>query len=248
MSIDNDQQEMSVGLLSAYSGSSFKNVQICNYSMKQGSFDFDSSYRFNTQARDSRSNNMSHESFIAVPGAGYLLSKEYGSTFDFNKPVIPFINNWETAYLLANYSESNTGKEQIKQGYTLNRGLSPISFVRNRGDLNLFYFPSVSKDSTWSGIMEMEQHAESNNPELSYLLVPAKNKLYIVYNSLDGFADPLATTTTLNMQGQATNDALIFWKMGNMLNFQHSHRFSADEIAIPYVNNQHTGFAIIKLQ
>jgi hypothetical protein len=246
MSIDNDQQQMSVGLLSAYSGSSFKNVQICNYSIKQGRFDFDSAYRFNTQALDSRNKNLSHESFIAVPGAGYLLLKEYGSPFDFNSPAIPFINNWETAYLLANYSEPNPGKEQTKQGYTLNRGLSPIRSVRNRGDLNLFYFPSVSKDSTWSGIMEMEQHSESNNPELSYLLVPVKNKLYIVYNSLDGFTDPLATTTTLNIHGQATNDALIFWKMDNMLNFQHSHRFSTTEIAIPYMNNQHTGFAIIK--
>ena len=28
---------------------------------------------------------------------------------------------------------------------------------------------------------------------LSYLLVPAKNKLYLIYNSLDGLTNPLAT-------------------------------------------------------
>ncbi len=248
MSIDNDQQEMSFGLLSGYSNTTLKNVQICNYSMKQGRFDFDSSYHFNTQVRDIKNKNLSHESFIAVPGGGYMFLKEYGSPFEFNKPVTPFLNNWETAYLLANYSETNPGKEQVKQGYTLNRGLSPIPFVRNRGDLNLFYFPAISKDSTWSGILDMEQHAESNNPDLSYLLIPIKNKLYIIYNSLDGYADPLATTTTLNMHGQATDDALIFWKINKMLNFQQSHRFSADEVAVAYMNNQQNGFAIIRLQ
>jgi hypothetical protein len=247
MSIDNDREEMSVGLLSGYSNTSFKNVQICNYSMRQGRFDFDSSYRFNTQVRDVRSKNLSHESFIAVPQAGYMLLKEYGSPIELNKPPVPFVNDWETAYLLANYSESNMSKEQTRQGYTLNRGLSPIPAVRNRGDLNLFYFPALSKDSTWSAVLDIEQHAESNNPDLSYLLIPAKNKLYIIYNSLEGFADPLATTTTLNMHGQATDDALIFWKMNRMLNFQQSHRFSADEIAVPYLNSQQTGFAIIKL-
>jgi hypothetical protein len=244
MSVDNDLQEMSVGLLSAYSNTSFKNVQICNYSMKDGKFDFDSSYRFNTRGRGDQNKNLSRESFVAVPGAGYMLLKEYGAAVDIDKPAPPFINSSEAAYLLTNYSESNPDRIQ-KEGYTLNHGLSPIPAVRNRGDLNLFYFPSRSNDSVWSGIMDVEQHAESNNPELSYLLVPAKDRLFILYNSLNGFADPLATTTTLNIHGQATDDALVFWKMNRMLNFQHPHRFSPNEIAVPY--NQQAGFAILKL-
>jgi hypothetical protein len=248
MSIDNDQQEMSVGLLSAWANTSLKNVHICNYSMKEGKFDFDSSYRFNTQTRSIRDKNLSHESFIAVPGAGYLLLKEYGAPFEFYQPVVPVMNSWESAYLLANYAESDPGKEQIKPGYTYNKGLSPISIIRNRGDLNFFYFPAISKDSTWSGILAMQQHAESNNPELSYLIIPVKNKLYIIYNSIDDIQDPLATTTTLNMNGQVADDALVFWKMNKMLNFQHAHRFSARDVSVPYVNNQQTGFAIIRLQ
>jgi hypothetical protein len=216
--------------------------------MKEGRFYFDSSYHFNTQVRDIQSKNLSHESFIAVPGGGYMYLKEYGSPFEFNKPTVPFITSWETAYLMANYSESTPDNKQLKQGYNLNHGLSPITTVRNRGDLNLFYFPAVSKDSTWSGVMNMEQHSESNNPDLSYLLMPLKNKVYIIYNSTEGSTDPLATTTTLNMQGQTTEDALIFWKINKQMNFQESRRFSADEVAVPYSNNLQSGFAIIRLQ
>jgi hypothetical protein len=65
---------------------------------------------------------------------------------------------------------------------------------------------------------------------------------------MDGFTDPLATTTTLNIHGETTDDALVFWKMNKMLNFQNAHRFSADEVAVPYLNNRQGGFAIIRLQ
>jgi hypothetical protein len=247
MSIDNDRQEMTIGLLSAYRNTSLKNVQVCNYSMREGRFDFDSSYHFNEQARDIRSKNLSHESFISVPQGGYMLLKEYGSSFEFEKPNIPLLSNWETTYLLANYSEANSGEKEMKQGYNLNHGLRPIQEVRNKGDLNLFYFPAVSKDSTWSAVLEMEQHSETNNPDLSYLLMPAKNKLFLIYNSQDGSADPLATATTLNTHGETTGDALVFWKMDKMLNFQNARRFTADEVVVPYSNNQRPGFAIIRL-
>ncbi|MEJ0081449.1 MAG: hypothetical protein WDM78_11025 [Puia sp.] len=102
--------------------------------------------------------------------------KEYGSLFEFENPNMPPLSNWESAYLLANYFRTEFRRKEIKQGYTRNRGLSPIPTVRNKGDLNLFYFPSVSNDSTWSAVLETEQHAETNNPDLSYLLLPSKNK------------------------------------------------------------------------
>jgi hypothetical protein len=247
MSINNDLQVMTIGLLSCYRNTSLKNVQVCNYSMREGRFEFDSSYHFNEQARDIRSKNLSHQSFVALPEGGYMLLKEYGSSFEFEKPNIPVLSNWESAYLLANYSEANSGEKDMKKGYKLNRGLSPIPAIRNKGDLNLFYFPALSNDSTWSAVLEMEQHSETNNPDLSYLLIPAKNKLYLIYNSEDGSADALATTTTLNKHGETTNDALVFWKMDRMLNFQNARRFSADEVVVPYSNNQRPGFAIIRL-
>jgi hypothetical protein len=36
--------------------------------------------------------------------------------------------------------------------------------------------------------------------------------------------------------------------MNKMLNFQNAHRFSSGEVAVPYLNNQPSGFAIIRLQ
>ena len=246
MSIDNNLQEMSVGLFSGYRKSTLKNVRVCNYSMTSGRFVFDTSYHFNTQVRDIQAKNLSHESFVAVPGGGYMLLKEYGHAYEFSKPSLPVMNNLETAYLLANYTETASVKDQLKEGYTLNKGLTPIPYVQNRGDLNLFYFPAVSRDSTWSGIMEMEQQPEINNPDLSYLLVPIKNKLYIIYNSMEGYSNSLATTTTLNKSGQPTDDALVFWKIKKLLNFQYAHRFISEEVAVPYKSNQQSGFAIIK--
>jgi len=216
--------------------------------MKQGRFDFDSSFRFNTQYREIYRKNNSHESFIAVPGAGYILMKEYGMPFEFEKNAATPDNIWETAYLLSNYTETEKARNPVKNGFTLSPGLSPISFVRNRGDFNLFYFPAISRDSTWSGILEMEQHADLNNPDLSYLLIPAGKKLHIIYNNFDGYSDALANTTTLDIHGQSTDDPIVFWKMDKMLNFQRAHRFSADEVAVPYLNNNLNGFAVIRLK
>lgn len=248
MSIDNNLQEMSVGLLSSYEKTTFKNVQVFKYSMQKGEFYFDSSYHFNSQAGDIQNHHLIHERFISVHGGGYMYLKEYGSPYIFDKPVMPFITNWETAYLMADYSEPLKSKNAVTQEYLLNKGLSPVSAVHNKGDLNLFYFPGVSRDSTWTGFLDIEQHTTSNNPDLSYLLIPEKNKLYIVYNSMEGTDEPTATTTTLNNRGQSTDDdALVFWKMNKMLNFQESHRFSANEISIPYLNNQR-GFAIVRLE
>ncbi len=247
MHIDNDKQEMSVGLLSRYQKTSLKNVQVTNYSIVQGRFDFDTSYRFNTQEKEARNQNISHERFIAVPGGGYMLLKEYGIPFESGTAENPFIGNWEAAYLLANYSEAQPGRSNSVEGYHFNRGLSPIPLIRNRGDLNLFYFPAISGDSTWSGSMIMEQQQESNSPDLSYLVIPDKDKLYIIYNNAEGSVNPLATNTTLNRHGQLTGDGLVFWKMNRTLNFQRAHQFAADEMAIPYVRNQQNGFAIIRL-
>lgn len=247
MSIDNDLREASVGLLSAYAKTTFKNAAVYKYSMKEGIVYFDSSYHFNSQNRDIQNKNLTHESFIALKGGGFMYLKEYGSPFEFEKPKIPFMTNWETAYLMASYSGTARDADENKQTYILTRGLSPIPVIRKKGDLNLFYFPGVSSDSTWTGVLNMEQHTESNNPDLSYLLIPEQNNLYIVYNSTDGYDDPLATATTLNMKGQSTEDALVFWKMNKLLNFQLSHRFSADEVSVPYSGNQQ-GFAVIRLR
>ena len=86
---------MSVGLLSKYLKTTLKNVQVTNYSITQGRFDFDTSYRFNTQVRNIPSKNLSHEHFIAVPGGGYMLLKEYGMPYESDKtPKHPLSEIW----------------------------------------------------------------------------------------------------------------------------------------------------------
>jgi hypothetical protein len=72
--------------------------------------------------------------------------------------------------------------------------------------------------------------------------------VYIVYNSRLPNTDEFSASTALNTNGQPTDDALIFWKMNRTLNFQQAHRISTDEVAIPYRNEQQTGFAIIRLR
>jgi hypothetical protein len=248
MSVDNGRQEMSVGLLSAYANTTMKNVQVFNYSMQKGKFDFDSAYHFNTQYRDTRTKNLFHESFMAVPGAGYVLMLEYGKPKESDKQPVSEFNYWESTYLLTHYKEMNKDQEPVKNGYTLNSGLRPLPTVRNPGDLNLFYFPAVRKDSAWSGILDIEQHSDANNPFLSYLLVPTGNKLYMLYNHFDDYSEGLATTKTLNNQGQSTDEPMVFWQMDKLLNFQNARRFAANEVSVPFSEKQPTGFAVIRLK
>jgi hypothetical protein len=248
MSIDNIRQEMNVGLLSSYLNTSLKNVQVCRYSMKPGKFDFDSSFRFNTQYHDIVHKHLSHESFVSVPGAGFLLMIEYGTPFDFQKPDVPVFNNWEAAYLLSNYTEPARENALLKDGYTGHIGLTPISSIRNRGDLNLFYFPAISKDSAWSGVLDLEQHNDLNNPDLSYLLIPAGDKFYMIYNRFNDSEDGITASTAFNIHGQPNEEPFVFWGPDRTLNFQNARRFATDEVSVPYLNQQQSGFALIRLQ
>lgn len=248
MSINNEQQEMSVGLLSRYRNTSLKNVQVSHYSISQNKFDFDSSYHFNTLAGSLKNQNLSNESFIAIPGQGYMLFKEYGRPGNTNAPLSQYNDPWDPVFLVTNFAaKENSLSELNKNGYTERKGLQGIRSVFNRGNLTMFYFPIKAGDSTWSGIINAEQTTELNSPSLSYLVFPVRNKLYIIYNSNLRTSDEFSTATTLNTHGEPTDDALIFWKMNRTLNFQESRRISAEEVAVPYKNNQQTGFAIIRL-
>ncbi|MDP4130191.1 MAG: hypothetical protein Q8939_08520 [Bacteroidota bacterium] len=248
MSIDNEHLDMSVGLLSRYRNTSVKNVQVSHYSMIQNRFDFDSSYQFNSLAGRLRNQNLSNESFISVPGEGYMLFKEYGRPKDSQDLFPPDIEPWDPVYLMATSSGSENDKSQLNQnGYTLKKGLQGIRSLFNRGNLTMFYFPLRAQDSTWSGIINTEQTTELNAPYLSYLVFPVKNRVYIIYNSEIRSADEFGTATTLNTNGQPTDDPVIFWKMDRTLDFQKARRISAEEVAVPYKNNLQTGFAVIRL-
>jgi hypothetical protein len=248
MSVDNEHQEMSVGLLSRYRNTSLKNVQVSHYSMAQNRFDFDSSYHFNTLASRLKNQNLSNESFISIPGEGYMLFKEYGRLENPADQPAPDIDQWDPVFLLANFAaKENSLSELTKNGYSQRKGLQGIRSVFDRGNLTMFYFPIKPEDSTWSGIITSEQTTELNSPSLSYLVFPVKSKVYIIYNSILRSTDEFSTATTLNIRGEPTDDALIFWKMNRTLNFQESRRISTEEVAVPYVKNQQNGFAVVRL-
>src|SRR6187402_1165343 len=77
LSIDNMRGEATAAILSTFHYDVLKNVHIVHYSMRQKAFDFDSSYRFSTLVPGKmRDENLTKESFISVPGNGFMLLKE----------------------------------------------------------------------------------------------------------------------------------------------------------------------------
>jgi hypothetical protein len=235
LSIDEGKHELAIGLLSRYRNTSLKNVLVSHYSLTENRFDFDSSYQFNSLAGRFRNQNLSNESFVAIPGAGFMLFKEYGRSGD-GGGISPEIDPWDPVYLLAGFSDMDSRESGIhKDGYSVKPGLQGIGSVFDRGNLTMFYFPMSRGDSTWSGIINTAQTTELNAPFLSYLIFPVGSRVYILYNRQD--------RTT----GRETNDPVIFWKMDGLLDYQKARRISLSEVAVPYRDSQRPGFAVIRL-
>jgi hypothetical protein len=193
-----------------------------------------------------KNENLVHESFVAVPGNGFLLLKEYGKEYT---SVSDFDNSWdpETFFSNASFTNSIVPVQPNNDGYVrLNKLASPGNSY-HRGDLSLFYFPAQKNDSCWSGLMNKEQTTDMNSPYLSYLLVPTKDRLALVYNSTYKNGDQYGTSLFLDARGNTLNDGgVIFWKFNTLLNFQESKQIDGNEVAVPYQVNQRKGFAIIR--
>ncbi len=248
--VDNEKEEAFSGILSGYHNTTYKNVHVNHYSLAKQEFDFDSSYRFNTLAAGKIKNeNITKERFIAVPGAGFMLLKEYGRTYTGWYDNETYDNQWDPDVLFANIDNSNTGAifSSSRDGYTRYNTLAGIQKNFERGDLNLFYFPAHSKDSCWSGMINKTQTTELNAPDLSYLVMPVKDRLFFLYNSFLRNDDQYASSTILDPQGNLqSTEGVIFWKFNNTLSFQQSIQITETEVAIPYEKNQRKGFAIIR--
>jgi hypothetical protein len=250
LSVDNVKGEAFAGILSAWNYTTLKNVHVTHYSMEQEAFDFDSSFLFNTLLADEmRDSNLTKESFIAVPGKGFMLLKEYGRVYSSLFDGDPYNEQWSTALLLANSRNSDRRMHLSinRDGYTRHSSLGGIRSEYDRGDLSLFYFPACKTDSCWSGMINKEQITELNAPYLSYLAIPLKDKLFLLYNSFIRSDIQYGTTTILDHQGNLLQDAgPLFWKLRNTLDFQQSRQITGDEVAIPYERNQRKGFSIIQ--
>ncbi|HXB33942.1 MAG TPA: hypothetical protein VNV35_10990, partial [Puia sp.] len=83
LSMDNVHGEAVAGVLSDFHYSPLKNVRIVHYSMGLRQFDFDTTFRLTTLGGGKvRNDNMVKENFMAMPGGGFLLLKEYGRLFE----------------------------------------------------------------------------------------------------------------------------------------------------------------------
>ncbi|PWT71484.1 MAG: hypothetical protein C5B59_18095 [Bacteroidetes bacterium] len=251
LSVNNEKDEAFAGIVSVFRYQTLKNVQVVHYSLTNHQLDFDSSYRFNTlMAYRIMNENLIHESFIMVPGTGFMLLKEYGRPFesdffDNNQYINP--GGLQSVFAQNSISNNESALFMNRDGYTRYSRLSGPRAVYNRGDLSLFYFPANAKDSCWSGIMDKEQTTEFNLPYLSYLVIPAKKRIFLLYNSLFRNDDQFSNSTVLDYKGNLlTDEGLIYWKLTNTLNFQQSRQITDDEVAIPYDNYRRKGFAIVR--
>jgi hypothetical protein len=252
MSISDSSAEAFCGVLSKFGYSALKNVEVIHYSLYEHKFDFDSSYRFNTlisyRVRDDKP---AHESFIALPGSGFMLLKEYGKQFPFDYDQEVFNNFLELATYFSLDSIVAVPQPLLvnPNGYTRYSVLGGVRRSYDRGDLNLFYFPGHSRDSCWSGLINAQQVTEFNRANLSYLVMPLDRKIFLLYNSFLPFRmdQTYAGSTILDDRGNLTNEeGIIFWKMDHTLSFQHYLQMGENEVMLPYSNYKRRGFAVIR--
>jgi hypothetical protein len=262
VSIDNNTGEAYAGVLSTFHYSPLKNVEVVRYSMTKRIMEFDSSYRLNTLAgRKVRNDNLVKENFVALPGRGFLLMKEYGRPFEEDVETDDVDLGWDPAYLFASNDipDPNAGPSPIKvrlpePRYGYARYLSTANPKdHDRGDLSLYYFPAGRQDTSWSGMISEEQVTELNSPNLSYMVVPMQDKLFFLYNSFVHGEKMYASTTVIDKRGEMiTDQGVLFWGLKHALNFQQSRQIGPDEVVIPYdiyINgNQYgkVGFALVR--
>lgn len=251
LSVNNETRQAMAGILSKFRYSAFKNVQVANYSIEEKKMDFDSSFRFNTLTSGKVKNeNLYEESFVAVPGAGFMFLKEYGKDYPKNT------SKDEDAYDIASAKEilftnniANNETEVLvnEDDYTKYNTLAGPKGNYQRGDLSVFYFPATRADSCWSGIINKEQTTELNSAYLSYAVVPASGRLFFLYNSFLWRGNQFGSTTVLDHNGEEIREeGIVFSKTKNTLQFQKARLLSDHEMAVPYSNYGRNGFAIIR--
>ena len=250
LSLDDKSNEAFVGIMLNTRSRSVKNVILSHYAISQCRFNFDTSYHFNTLAANKTKNeNLVEEYFMAVPGKGFMLLKEYG------RP-------WSSTYSIEESRQDDHGEDQTnivfnntpvlplnKNEYTRYNNLVGTRSRFHRGDLSLYYFPATPMDSCWSGIINKEQITELNSSFLSYVFMPVNNKLVFLYNNLfnNNNNNNYSSSTILDQNGNLVNEGLVFWRTNNTLLFQKARQITANELAIPYEKNMRNGFAIIRL-
>jgi hypothetical protein len=257
LSVDNARAEASAGILSDFHYNTLKNVRVIHYSMAAKTFDFDTSYQLTTLGgKKIRNENMVKENFLAVPGRGFLLLKEYGRLYEEDIDQTSYDDGFDPMSLLAdnNIDDPMTPGKGVRlklpaprYGYARYPLLvNPVN--HDRGDLSLYYFPGYRGDSCWSGMISEEQVTELNAPNLSYAVVPVQDKLFCLYNSFVKNENMYAVSTVLNGQGRLISDqGVLFWGLKNTLDFQRLRQVAPDQVVIPYIHYGKPAFAVVAL-
>jgi hypothetical protein len=258
LAINNRRNEAIAGVLSDFHYAPLKNVRIVHYSMTHKQFDFDTSFRLTTLGGGRvRNSNMVKENFLAMPDGGFLLLKEYGRLFEEPVDDRSFDDGWDPAIMFAQDNIADPDGEESSHrrvkapparfGYA--RYASPMNIpYHDRGDLSLYYFPSMRGDSTWSGMISEDQITELNSPNLSYMIVPFQDRLFCLYNSFVHNDQLYAASTVLNRKGQlVTDQGVLFWGLKTPLDFQRSRQVSQDQVVVPYQRLGRPGFVVVEL-
>jgi hypothetical protein len=139
-------------VLSDFHYSPLKNVRIVHYSMGLRQFDFDTTFRLTTLGGGKvRNDNLVKENFMAMPGGGFLLLKEYGRLFEEPIDDMTIDEGWDPMIMFAEnnipYPDSGPSSYRVKvppPHYGYARYAAPINIPsHDRGDLSMYYFPAT---------------------------------------------------------------------------------------------------------
>lgn len=243
LSFSNKDRSVFAGILLSNRIHSLKQVTVAHYSLDKCRIDFDSTYKFKTlAARKAFDENIYEEYFMAVPSKGFMLLKEYGRPVQYTDKSGRNINTYDPEFS----ADENVPSQLNRNDYTRYNNLAGTRSNFDRGDLSLYFFPAITGDSCWSGILNKQQTDELNSSNLSYVFMPVQNRLVFLYNSLLR-EYKLSTSTILDLKGNPGNEGVVFWRANNILNFSKARQISSRELAIPYEKNLMNGFAIVKL-
>lgn len=246
LSLDNQKQEAIAGILMNTRYRPVKKIVTARYQVSQCRLSFDTAFRLNTLAGNkTKDENLYQEYFMAVPGKGFMLLKEYGRAGMMTSS--PYDTKDNTSAPETDVHIRNVSVHVNKNEYTRYDDFRGKRSTYDRGDLSLFYFPAAAEDSGWSGILNKHQVTELNSSYLSYFFMPVENKLVFIYNDLFNGNARYSSTTVLDEKGNPLNEGLVFWKANNNLVFQQARQIASNELAVPYERNNWQGFAIIRL-
>jgi hypothetical protein len=88
-----------------------------------------------------------------------------------------------------------------------------------------------------------------NTPNLSYLVVPLDQKIFLLYNSFFRYTEQqqYGNSTIIDYKGNLISDeGLVYWRYKNALLFQQSRQISENEVVMHYANYNRSGFAVIR--